>query len=200
MRIETAHSAPPIHKPRPKPKPKRARTGSESEGGASGGDSSSDDEDGDKGKDLLHKLSKGGGGLYKAKGHGAADDYGRALFYDIEINGDGGEENSTILRSQNFATGCKSTKLGTQGALISTPVKYCITSRDPNAYYRPFYWRILLCWACTVLVPALYLNCSIMYDVRIVRVMWGHCVVSFARCTTPHFAVLRRARGGTGKS
>jgi hypothetical protein len=122
--IETARSAPSKPRPKPKPKRKRARAGSESEGESSSGDSSSDDEDGDKGKDLLHTFFEGGDELHKATGHGVDDGCERVLFY--EINGVG-RRSVLLLRLQKCVAGCRSTKLGKQGALISRPVKHCAT-------------------------------------------------------------------------
>jgi hypothetical protein len=130
VRIETVRSAPSKPRPKPKPKRKRARAGtcSESEGESSGGDSSSDDEDGEKGKDLLHKFFEDGDELHKATGYGVGGDCERVLFY--EINGGGEEEypTSTVLdvEARDWVS-YRSTKLGTQGALISQPVKHCAT-------------------------------------------------------------------------
>ena len=105
------------------------RAGSESEGESSGGDSSSDDEDGEKGKDLLYKLFEDGGGLYKATGHGVDGDCERVLFY--EINGGGEEEHPTStsmdVELDAEVRGWVRTKVGTQGALISQPVKHYAT-------------------------------------------------------------------------
>ena len=90
----------------------------------------------------------------------------------------------SILRLLKCVTGYRSTKLGTQSALISQPIKHCATFI--RKFYRAVQYLYLRCTCVTCAVRHLHLCVTCTCAVPVLQ------RVSFACCITPHPAALPR--------